>query len=75
MAETHASEIPFSSQRHVIELEVDAAALGRQRKEGTVRLVAPSGTTFRISCDEGAYLGGEDTAPPPLAYLSAAAAF
>jgi len=26
---------------------------------------------FSITCDEGAYLAGEDTAPPPLAYFSA----
>jgi hypothetical protein len=30
---------------------------------------------FTIDCDEGPALGGEDTAPPPLAYFSAALAF
>ena len=30
---------------------------------------------FRIDCDEGPNLGGDDSAPPPLAYFSAALAF
>ena len=30
---------------------------------------------FEIPCDEGPELGGDDTAPPPLAYFGAALAF
>lgn len=30
---------------------------------------------FEIMCDEGEALGGADSAPPPLAYFSAALAF
>lgn len=30
---------------------------------------------FEIFCDEGAAIGGDDTAPPPLAYFGAALAF
>lgn len=30
---------------------------------------------FLMDCDEGAALGGDDSAPPPLAYFSAALAF
>ncbi len=30
---------------------------------------------FEILCDEGAGIGGDDTAPPPLAYFCAALAF
>ncbi len=30
---------------------------------------------FEIPCDEGAALGGDDSAPPPLAYFASALAF
>lgn len=30
---------------------------------------------WRIHCDEGAIIGGEDSAPPPLVYFGAAIAF
>lgn len=30
---------------------------------------------FEILCDEGAAIGGDDTAPPPLAYFASALAF
>lgn len=30
---------------------------------------------FEILCDEGAAIGGDNTAPPPLAYFGAALAF
>lgn len=30
---------------------------------------------FEIPCDEGPALGGDDSAPPPLAYFGAALAF
>ena len=45
------------------------------KKQATVTLEAPEGSTWSIVCDEGAYLGGDDTAPPPLVYFSAAVAF
>jgi hypothetical protein len=45
------------------------------KKRATVTLEQPEGSTFSIICDEGAYLAGEDTAPPPLAYFSAGIAF
>ncbi len=30
---------------------------------------------YTIACDEGKHLGGQGSAPPPLAYFSAAVAF
>jgi len=30
---------------------------------------------FEIMCDEGEQIGGDDTAPPPLAYFAASIAF
>lgn len=65
----------FPRAGHTIEVVVEAEALERQRKHGRVVLTRPPGSTFVISCDEGAYLDGDDTAPPPLAYLSASVAF
>ncbi|MGI9472399.1 MAG: OsmC-related (seleno)protein, partial [Rubripirellula sp.] len=41
----------------------------------TVRVDQPHGSSFEIICDEGPYLGGDDSAPPPLAYYSASLAF
>jgi hypothetical protein len=40
----------------------------RQQKKGTF-------SHFEIWCDEGARIGGDDTAPPPLAYFAASIAF
>jgi hypothetical protein len=40
----------------------------RQRKRASF-------SHFTIACDEGANLGGDDSAPPPLAYFGAALAF
>ena len=65
----------FSRQGHELRLVVEARALEKQRKEARVTLTSPAGTPFTIHCDEGAYLNGDDTAPPPLAYLSASIAF
>lgn len=65
----------FSREGHELELVVDARALERQLKEARVTLLSPPGKTFTIACDEGPYLDGADTAPPPLAYLSSSIAF
>jgi len=65
----------FSPAGHVIELVAEARAIERQRKDGEVTLVSPAGRTFTLTCDEGPYLGGDDTAPPPLAYLASSIAF
>ena len=65
----------FSRGGHELVLEVDAEALARQRKEARATLTHPPATTFTLHCDEGPYLDGEDTAPPPLAFLSSSVAF
>lgn len=62
-------------QKRELMLTLEAKSLDKMRKEATVRLDHPKGSTFSIICDEGAYLEGEDTAPPPLAYYSASIAF
>lgn len=51
-----------------ITVEADAETMQRMRKEGHAR-------GFTVHCDEGERVGGENTAPPPLAYFSLALAF
>ncbi|MBI2358997.1 MAG: hypothetical protein HYV04_08850 [Deltaproteobacteria bacterium] len=70
--------IPGSLQPHQdreLRVSLEAESLNGMKKRAIVTLEQPEGSTFSIICDEGAYLGGEDTAPPPLAYFSAAIAF
>jgi hypothetical protein len=51
-----------------ITLEADAENLERMRKEGHSR-------GFTVYCDEGARIGGDNSAPPPLAYFGLSVAF
>ena len=51
-----------------IQMEADAETLEKLRKEGHAR-------GFTVYCDEGERVGGENTAPPPLAYFGLALAF
>jgi hypothetical protein len=70
--------VPGSLQPHQdreLRVVIEAESLDGMKKRATVTLEQPEGSTFSIVCDEGAYLAGEDTAPPPLAYFSAGIAF
>jgi hypothetical protein len=61
-----------------IRVYVSAKTIGGQRKRAEVWTEAQGrrwGSRFAIMCDEGKAIGGEDSAPPPLAYLSAGIAF
>ena len=60
------------SRREIV-ITVEAETLERQRKRARVQ--AGRGSAFEMLCDEGSYLGGDDSAPPPLAYFSAGVAF
>lgn len=51
-----------------ITVEADAETLERMRKEGHAR-------GFTVYCDEGERIGGDNSAPPPLAYFSMSLAF
>ncbi|MGI9474762.1 MAG: OsmC family protein, partial [Rubripirellula sp.] len=61
-------------QHREVVLHVEAESLENMRKRATVRVDQPHGSSFEIICDEGPYLGGDDSAPPPLAYYSASLA-
>jgi hypothetical protein len=51
-----------------ITLEADAETMERMRKEGHAR-------GFTVHCDEGERIGGDNSAPPPLAYFGLSLAF
>ena len=51
-----------------ITLEADAETLEKMRKEGHAR-------GFTVYCDEGEGIGGDNSAPPPLAYFGLSLAF
>ena len=70
--------VPGSLQPHQdreLRVAIEAESMEGMRKRAVVTLEAPEGSTFEIICDEGSYLGGEDTAPPPLSYFSVGIAF
>jgi hypothetical protein len=54
-------------KREII-LEADAETLQRMRKEGHAR-------GFTVFCDEGERIGGDNSAPPPLAYFGLSVGF
>ena len=51
-----------------LEFDVEAARGEKQTKRATFG-------AFEILCDESALIGGDDTAPPPLAYFASSIAF
>lgn len=54
-------------KREII-LEADGETLERMRKEGHAR-------GFTVFCDEGERIGGDNSAPPPLAYFGLSVGF
>jgi hypothetical protein len=54
-------------KREII-LEADAETIERMRKEGHAR-------GFTVYCDEAERIGGDNSAPPPLAYFGLAVGF
>ena len=51
-----------------IVLQADAETMERMKKEGHAR-------GFTVYCDEGERIGGDNSAPPPLAYFGLSLAF
>lgn len=68
-------EKPKRGQQMSFEVNVVAEALEGMTKRCVVEPNLPTWSAFSLKCDEGAALGGTDTAPPPLGYLSAGIAF
>lgn len=53
--------------RAVVEFTCTGTAVGKMRNELDVQMVAPMRENFAMATDEGAFHGGDATAPPPLA--------
>jgi len=62
-------------QHRTYDIVVSADHLENMRKQAAVRVGVPGTSVFSIVCDEGPALGGDDTAPAPLAYFCASIAF
>jgi hypothetical protein len=62
-------------QRRDVILEAEVHYLEKMRQEAQVRVVNPPSRTYTLICDEGAHMGGDDSAPPPLAFLLAGVIF
>ncbi len=67
MAESPFQAEPIPGGRR-FRFQVQAQTLARQQKQAVFG-------RFSLLCDEGAALGGDDSAPPPLAYFASAVAF
>lgn len=77
-AQRGSGTVPGSLQPHQdreLCVAVQAETLEGMKKRAVVTLESPVGSSFEFLCDEGAYLGGDDTAPPPLSYFSVSIAF
>ncbi len=71
-------EIPSGTEEikgKKIEVRLTAEAREDMKKRATVAVEAPGFSPFSMWCDEGTSMGGDDSAPAPLAYFSAAIAF
>lgn len=66
---------PEPGERMAFEVNVVAESGDGMKKRARVEPNLPTWSSFTIECDEGSMIGGNDTAPPPLGYLSAGAAF
>ena len=68
-------EKPRHGEKMRFEVNLVAESLDGMKKKAVVEPNLPTWGAFEIRCDEGGALGGTDTAPPPLGYLSAGIAF
>ena len=73
--EARAFKKPRPGDQMVFEVNLRAESLDGMMKRAVVEPNLPTWSAFELTCDEGAALGGSDTAPPPLGYLSAGIAF
>ena len=55
----------------VVEFTCTGIATGKMRNDLDVRMVRPFEERFKLATDEGAFHGGDATAPPPLALFVA----
>jgi hypothetical protein len=73
--EEFSDEIQAPPGGKALRVRLTAESRDKMRKRALVSIDLPGFSPFVMWCDEGASLGGEDSAPGPLAYFSAAIAF
>jgi uncharacterized OsmC-like protein len=61
-------QLPDTAQ---VQFNCTGTAVGKMRNELDVEMVRPFRETFKLASDEGAFHGGDATAPPPLALFVA----
>lgn len=61
---TETRDVP---EQAVVQFNCTGRAVGKMRNEMDVRMVLPMQEDFTLATDEGAFHGGDATAPPPLA--------
>ncbi|MCH7562531.1 MAG: OsmC family protein [Gemmatimonadetes bacterium] len=64
-----------AEQKRTLHVHGDAVAGQGMAMETDIRLFKPIGSSFRFRCDEVSALGGDESAPPPLAYTAAGVGF
>lgn len=64
-----------AEQKRILHVRGHARWLGAGRTETRIELFQPIGSTFRLVSDDLRERGGEESAPPPLAYLCAGVGF
>jgi len=62
-------------QKRTLHVRGEARVIDNLLMETKIQLFKPIGSTFRFLCDESLDAGGQESAPPPLAYLSAGIGF
>ena len=58
-------------QRAEVQFNCTGTAVGKMRNELAVEMVRPFHESFALASDEGAFHGGDASAPPPLALFVA----
>ncbi|MCY6382664.1 OsmC family protein [Hoeflea prorocentri] len=61
------SETGSMPEKAVVQFDCHGQAVGKMRNEMDVRMVKPFEERFELATDEGAFHGGDASAPPPLA--------
>ena len=70
-----AQDAPQPGSPMEIRIHVAAESLEKMKKRAVVKGMRADASSWEMICDEGQRVGGDDEAPPPLAYYSAGIAF
>jgi hypothetical protein len=73
--EEHSDEVRAPQGGKAIRVRLTAESRDKMKKRALVSIDLPGFSPFVMWCDEGTSLGGQDSAPDPLAYFAAAIAF